>query len=91
MHFTILWGTIVLGFATITVATDHYLIEIVFGESFLIGWSYLIFSGAVDVLGLLLVFGLILALIRRLVIKPQRVEPSKEVLLIIITLLIIAI
>lgn len=85
MHLFIFWGFIGLFSGTIVLAIDHYLFH------FLVGTSYLGFSFVLEISGLLLISGLILALIRRYIQKIERLETKAEDLVVIIWLIAVVI
>ncbi|MEA4902076.1 heterodisulfide reductase-related iron-sulfur binding cluster [Desulfitobacterium sp.] len=72
MHFLILWGFIFLGFATTIVA-----LQADFGLNFFHGVLYVFIKLTANAFGLLAVVGLIMALWRRYVEKPDRLDNKK--------------
>jgi Fe-S oxidoreductase/nitrate reductase gamma subunit len=66
MHFLIMWGFIGLFAGTVLLTTDYWLVR------FLIGNTYLIYSFCMEILGLMLVAGLLIALIRRYITRVPR-------------------
>jgi len=85
IHFLIFAGFVVLFIGTVLVAASHYLYE------FLQGGVYLGLSLALDIFGLLLIIGVILALYRRYVQKPDRLDNRMEDLIALLLLLVIAV
>lgn len=83
MHLFLFWGFFGLFLGTILLAFDHYLF------TFLKGDVYIIFSFFLEVSGLILMLGLILALIRRYVQRIKRLENRKEDLFILLWLLLV--
>ncbi len=74
MHFTIFWGMLVLAVGTALATVDWDVTHLFFGFQFLTGWVYILFELALDVLGLLVVVGLGMAIYRRYVTKPARLQ-----------------
>ena len=85
IHFLIFAGCVVLFIGTVLVAASHYLYE------FLQGGVYLGLSLALDIFGLLLIIGVILALYRRYLQKPDRLDNRTEDLVALLLLLVIAV
>ena len=67
-HSAILSGFVILLIGTALLAVHDYLV------SFLSGYAYLIYSFVLDLFGLLFVVGLVLALIRRYVVRRAKME-----------------
>ncbi len=82
MHFTIFWGMLVLAVGTAFATIDWDVTHLFFGFQILTGWFYLAFELALDILGLLVVVGLALAIYRRYIARPARLQnfPSKKYL-----------
>lgn len=74
MHFTIFWGMIALLIGTILATIDWDVTHLVFNVQFLTGWVYVVYELVLDILGLLLFVGLGMAIYRRYVIRPDRLE-----------------
>ncbi len=74
MHLTIFWGmaALILGTALATIDWDVTLL--VFGFQFLTGGIYVVYELVLDILGLLLTVGLLMAIYRRYIIKPERLH-----------------
>ncbi len=85
IHFLIFSGFIVLFIGTVMVSTSHYLYE------FLEGGLYLVFSLVLDVFGLLLIIGIALAMHRRYIRKPDRLDNKWEDLMALLLLLVLAV
>ncbi|MFH1924996.1 MAG: (Fe-S)-binding protein [Chloroflexota bacterium] len=85
IHFLIFSGCIVLFIGTVLVAASHYFYE------FLEGGVYLGFSLVLDIFGLLLIIGIILAMYRRYIQKPDRLDNRMEDLMALLLLLILAV
>jgi Fe-S oxidoreductase/nitrate reductase gamma subunit len=88
MHAFILWGFLFLGFATMIVA-----LQADFGFNLFQGGLYLFIKLTANVFGLLAIVGLLMAVWRRYIRKPDRLDNKKGtgdglVLLLILTILI---
>lgn len=85
MHLFIMWGFFVLFLGTVLSAFDDYLIE------FLHGSIYLVYSFVLDIFGILFLAGLVMALVRRYVIKSGRMHNLAEDPLVVVLLLVIGV
>lgn len=74
MHFTIFWGMLVLAIGTALATVDWDITNLFFGFQFLTGWVYIIFELTLDILGMLLVIGLGMAIYRRYITRPSRIQ-----------------
>jgi Fe-S oxidoreductase/nitrate reductase gamma subunit len=74
MHFSIFWGMIALLIGTILATVDWDVTHLFFDFQFLTGGVYVVYELILDVLGILLVFGLVMALYRRYIAKPVKLE-----------------
>ncbi len=74
MHFAIFWGMLVLAIGTALATVDWDVTHLFFGFQFLAGWMYLLFELTLDVLGLLVLLGLGMAIYRRYVARPSRLQ-----------------
>ncbi len=83
MHLLIFWGFSLLFLGTVVLAFDHWIFH------FLTGSYYLFFSFVLEIAGLMLIAGLLLALFRRYVKRVKRLENKKEDLLLLLWLIII--
>ncbi len=86
MHYGLFWPFLALFIGTCLVA-----IEYDFGIRFLYGNFYLIFSFVLDIAGVILISGLLIALYRRLIERPFFLENSWQDVYVISSLLIVAI
>jgi Fe-S oxidoreductase/nitrate reductase gamma subunit len=79
MHFSIFWGMLVLAIGTALATVDWDVTHLFFGFQILTGWFYILFELMLDVLGLLAVLGLGMAIYRRYIIRPARLQnfPAK--------------
>jgi len=85
IHYLIFTGCVVLFLGTVLVAASHYL------YNFLEGGIYLAFSLVLDIFGLLLIIGIILAMCRRYIQKPDRLDNRAEDLVALLLLLVLAV
>ncbi len=85
IHFLIFAGCLVLFIGTVLVGASHYIYD------FLKGDVYLGVSLVLDIFGLLLIIGIIMALFRRYVQKPERLDNRAEDLIALLMLLILAV
>lgn len=76
MHFTIFWGMLILAVGTALATVDWDVAHLFFGFQFLTGWVYILFELALDVLGMLVVVGLGMAIYRRYVMRPARLQDA---------------
>jgi Fe-S oxidoreductase/nitrate reductase gamma subunit len=85
IHFLIFSGCAVLFVGTVLVAASHYIYD------FLTGNVYLGVSLVLDIFGLLLIVGVLMAMYRRYVQKPDRLDNRREDLIALLLLLAIAV
>ena len=71
MHLFIFWGFLLLAIGTGLVAFQDDFLRLLFGVTFLHGDFYLIFTFILDLAGLAAIVGILMALIRRYVMKPD--------------------
>lgn len=76
MHWGIFFGSFVLFIGTIIVFIDIDIIQLA-GYKILQGGSYLAFEMLLDLFGILFIAGLILAIIRRTILKPSYLETRR--------------
>ena len=74
MHLAIFWGMVALLMGTVIATVDWDVTHLLFGFQFLTDGIYVLYELVLDILGLLLIVGLGLALWRRYVIRPARLE-----------------
>ena len=74
LHTLIYTGFIVLLLGTILVALDFDIAIAIFGTPFLVGTTYIVFEGGLELFGIFLIVGLGLALWRRLVTRPKHLR-----------------
>jgi Fe-S oxidoreductase/nitrate reductase gamma subunit len=79
MHLTIFWGMVALLIGTILATVDWDVTHLFFDFQFLVGGVYVVYELVLDVLGLLLVIGLGMAIYRRYLMRPPRLQdPSGQ-------------
>lgn len=86
MHLLIFWGFLLLLMGAALDAFNHYS-----GLHFLKGTVYLTFSFFLDLAGLAVIVGLLLALWRRYVIRPRALDNRPEDLFVLLLLLAVAV
>ena len=91
MHAFILWGFILLFLGTLTIALQEDLCVPLMGLSFLKGPFYLCFKLVLNIAGIAAVLVVIMALVRRYGIRPDRLTRSPENGVILIWILFILI
>jgi len=79
MHALIFFGFFVLIFGAAFDAGQHHITEPLFGWTFLKGWFYLGFSFLMDLFGLFVLIGVVMALDRRFVQKADRLGYKGEI------------
>jgi len=84
MHILILWGFLGLFVGTVLISVDYWLFH------FLSGSVYIWYSTCLEVVGLMLMIGIVWALIRRYLQRVSRLENRIEDLTVIILLLVVA-
>jgi len=78
MHLLIFWGFLILAVGTALVALEDDLLRPIAGITYLHGNFYLIFSFLLDLAGLAAIIGIIMAAIRRYLLKPERLDTKPE-------------
>ena len=74
MHLTIFWGMIALFIGTALATIDWDVTHLFFGFQFLTGGFYVVYELVLDILGLLLIVGLGMAIHRRFILRPDRLQ-----------------
>lgn len=74
MHFTIFWGMLVLAIGTALATVDWDVTHLFFNFQILTGWIYIVYELILDILGLLVIAGLGLAIYRRYISRPARLQ-----------------
>ena len=78
MHFFIFWGFLILTVGTALVAIQADFTDLLFKVKFLKGGFYLIFSFLLEVGGLAAIIGILMAIYRRYVVKPDRLDTKPD-------------
>ncbi|MFQ6003574.1 MAG: respiratory nitrate reductase subunit gamma, partial [Candidatus Zixiibacteriota bacterium] len=91
MHLFLFWGFLVLFIGTVIIFFQEDFTKLIFNKNFIFGNFYLLFSFLLDLFGLLAIIGVLLALFRRYVLKPKRLDNKFEDALVLISLLLILI
>jgi Fe-S oxidoreductase/nitrate reductase gamma subunit len=91
MHLFMFWGLVILFIGTILIFFQEDFTKLFFGKDFILGNFYLTFSFILDFFGLLAIIGVLLALFRRYVLKPKRLDNKFEDGLVLILLFLILI
>lgn len=89
MHFFIFWGFFILAIGTALVALQDDVIRPLFKENILQGNFYLMFSFALEVAGIVAIIGIIMALWRRYVTKPERLDNKPDDFITLIWILVV--
>jgi len=89
MHIAIFAGFVILFIGTALIFINDDFFHLLFGVQYIRGGFYLFLETALDIFGLLLLLGLILALVRRYLIRPERLEnrPDDAITLSLLTFL----
>lgn len=74
MHLAIFWGMVALLMGTIVATVDWDVTHLFFDFQFLTGGIYVAYELVLDILGLLLIVGLAMAIWRRYVVRPTRLQ-----------------
>ncbi len=80
MHLFIMWGFLGLFVGTVLSTVDHWFVH------FLTGRTYQVFSLCLEIVGLMLIVGLLIALVRRYLLRVPRLENKAEDLWILLLL-----
>src|ERR1051325_2484678 len=76
MHATMFWGFLALFMGTVLATIDYDIALPLFGYKLLKGHFYLVYETVLDLFGLFFVIGLGMAVWRRFVVRPTRVDPA---------------
>jgi len=76
MHATMFWGFLALFTGTVLATIDWEITRLLFDVRILEGPFYLAFELTLDLFGLFLLIGLGMAIWRRFVLRPSRIEPT---------------
>jgi Fe-S oxidoreductase/nitrate reductase gamma subunit len=91
MHLFLFWGFLILFIGTVLIFFQEDFTKLFFNKNFIFGNFYLTFSSILDLFGLLAIIGVLLALFRRYVLKPKRLDNKFEDALVLIVLFLILI
>jgi Fe-S oxidoreductase/nitrate reductase gamma subunit len=96
MHLTIFWGMFALFIGTALATLDWDVTHLFFGFQFLADGFYVVYELALDIFGLLLTIGLGMAIYRRFVLRPNRLQNpwqtlSRDDIYVLVMLTLIAI
>jgi len=89
MHFFIFWGFLILSIGTGLVALQADFTDLLFGVKFLKGDFYLIFSFLLDLAGLMAIVGVLMAMWRRYVTKPARLDNKPDDGIVLLWILVV--
>ena len=78
MHATMFWGFLALFMGTVLATIDYDITLPLFDYKLLKGDFYLYYETILDLFGLFFVIGLGMAVYRRFVVRPPRIEPTSE-------------
>ncbi len=78
MHLLLFWGFLFLFLGTATIVIQDDFLELLFDIKFIVGNFYLIFSFVLEIAGLMAIVGILLALYRRYIVKPKRLDSKPE-------------
>src|SRR3989442_2055249 len=76
MHATMFWGFLALFMGTVLATVDYDITLPLFGYKLLKGDFYLCYETVLDLFGLFFVIGLGMAVWRRFVVRPDKVDPT---------------
>ena len=89
MHLFIFWGFLLLAIGTGLVAFEDDFFRPLFGITYLHGDFYLSFSFILDLAGLAAIVGVIMALFRRYVTRPERLDNQRDDLIALLWILVV--
>ena len=89
MHFFIFWGFLVLFLGTATIVVQDDFLEPLFKIKYLVGDFYLTFSFILEIAGLLAIIGILMAIWRRYVTRPSRLDNKPEDAIILVWILVV--
>jgi len=78
MHALIFFGFAVLFLGTVTVFVDEDIIRLIAGHKILTGGVYKGFSAVLDAFGALAILGVLVAVFRRYILRPERLDSRRE-------------
>jgi Fe-S oxidoreductase/nitrate reductase gamma subunit len=89
MHAIMFWGFLALFMGTVLATIDYDITLPLFGYKLLKGNFYLFYETVLDLFGLFFVIGLWMAVWRRFVVRPARVDPTARFAWVLLLLLVI--
>jgi Fe-S oxidoreductase/nitrate reductase gamma subunit len=89
MHATMFWGFLALFMGTVLATIDYDITLPLLGWKMLKGSFYLAYEVVLDLFGLFFVIGLGMAVYRRFVVRPKRVDPAAKFAKVLALLLVI--
>jgi len=89
MHLLIFWGFVVLFLGTATIVVQEDFVLPIWGKTFFHGDFYLYYSLSLDVFGLLAIIGVLMAMVRRYIEKPERLDNKADDAIALIWLLVV--
>jgi Fe-S oxidoreductase/nitrate reductase gamma subunit len=78
MHLLLFWGFVILFLGTVTIMVQEDFVRPIWKRNFLQGDFYLYFSLTLDLFGLLAIIGVLLAAVRRYLVRPQRLDNKPD-------------
>jgi len=91
MHLFLFWGFLLLAIGTALVALQDDFFDLIFKIKYLVGNVYLAFSFILEIAGLMAIVGILLAIWRRYVVKPKRLDSKTEDAIILVWILAVLI
>jgi Fe-S oxidoreductase/nitrate reductase gamma subunit len=85
MHALIMWGFVGLFVGTVMSTVDHWFVRYLTGE------TYRVYSLCLEILGIMLVVGVLIAVVRRYVVRVKRLENKRSDLWLLVLLAFVAI
>ncbi|MEI6243211.1 MAG: iron-sulfur-binding reductase, partial [Chlamydiota bacterium] len=89
MHFLLFWGFLILTIGTGLVAIQADFTDLFFNVKFLKGNFYLVFSFLLDLAGLMAVIGVLMAMWRRYIEKPARLDNKPDDGIVLVWILVV--
>lgn len=89
MHLLIFWGFVVLFLGTATIVVQEDFVLPIWGKTFFHGDFYLYYSLSLDIFGLLAIIGVLMAMVRRYIEKPERLDNKADDAIALVWLLVV--
>jgi Fe-S oxidoreductase/nitrate reductase gamma subunit len=91
MHLFLFWGFLILAIGSGIIALEDDLLHPLFSPSatFIRGNFYLVFSFVLDLAGILAIVGVVMAMVRRYVSKPDRLDNKSDDLIALLWILVV--